>query len=108
MCETYGLAKQGGARFAYSGVRGYHPLVASLADTGELLHSRLRGGNAASGKGAASFVAETISRVRHAGARGRLTLRADNDDQRFTGKGIAIGCVCAVRERQVREKMQAL
>jgi hypothetical protein len=78
VCETYGLAKQGGARFAYSGVRGYHPLVASLADTGELLHTRLRGGNAASGRGAATFVAETISRVRHAGARGRLTLRADS------------------------------
>jgi hypothetical protein len=76
--ETYGLAKQGGARFSYTGVRGYHPLVASLAETGELLHTRLRGGSSASGRGAASFVAETISRVRHAGAAGRLTLRADS------------------------------
>jgi hypothetical protein len=75
--ETYGLQKQGGARFAYSGVRGYHPLLASLAQTGELLHARLRGGSAASGRGAASFVAETITRVRHAGATGALTLRAD-------------------------------
>ncbi|MDP9405209.1 MAG: IS1380 family transposase [Actinomycetota bacterium] len=78
MVETYGLAKQGGAKLSYLGVRGYHPLVASLADTGELLHARLRGGNAASGRGAATFVAETISRVRHAGARGDLTLRADS------------------------------
>jgi tRNA uridine 5-carboxymethylaminomethyl modification enzyme len=38
----------------------------------------------------------------------RLTLRADNADQRLTGKGIAVGCVGAVRERQFREKMQAL
>ena len=76
--ETYGLHKQGGRKFSYLGVRGYHPLIASLADTGELLHARLRGGNANSGKGAASFVAETISRVRHAGARGALTLRADS------------------------------
>ncbi|MDP8977814.1 MAG: IS1380 family transposase, partial [Actinomycetota bacterium] len=76
--ETYGLAKQGGARFSYKGVRGYHPLVASLSDTGELLHTRLRGGNAASGRGAASFVAETIARVPDAGARGGLTLRADS------------------------------
>lgn len=75
--ETYGLAKQGGTGFAYTGVRGYHPLLASLADTGELLHARLRGGTSASGRGAASFVAETISRVRHAGATGGLTLRAD-------------------------------
>jgi hypothetical protein len=77
VCETYGLAKQGGD-FAYTGVRGYHPLIASLADTGELLHSRLRGGNASSGRGAASFIAETISRIRAAGATGKLTLRADS------------------------------
>jgi len=76
--ETYGLAKQGGTGFAYTGVRGYHPLLASLAETGELLHARLRGGSANTGRGAASFVAETISRVRHAGATGRLTLRADS------------------------------
>jgi hypothetical protein len=75
--ETYGLAKQGGG-FAYTGVRGYHPLIASLADTGELLHTRLRGGNAGCGGGAASFIAETVSRVRDAGATGRLTLRADS------------------------------
>ncbi len=78
LCETYGLAKQGAAKFSYQHTRGYHPLVASLADTGELLHTRLRGGNANSGRGAATFVAETLSRVRDAGARGRLTLRADS------------------------------
>lgn len=78
VCETYGVKKQGGAKFSYLGVRGYHPLIASLADTGELLHTRLRGGNATSGRGAGSFVAETISRVRHAGAVGALTLRADS------------------------------
>jgi hypothetical protein len=65
--ETYGLAKQGGG-FAYTGVRGYHPLIASLAQTGEVLHTRLRGGNAGSGRGAATFIAETVSRVRNAAA----------------------------------------
>ena len=30
----------------------------------------------------------------------RLTLRADNADQRLTGRGIALGCVGAVRRRQ--------
>jgi len=59
VCQTYGMAKQGAAKFSYSGVRGYHPLIASLADTGELLHTRLRGGDAASGRGAVTFVAET-------------------------------------------------
>jgi hypothetical protein len=36
VCETYGLAKQGATGFAYTGVRGY-PLIASLAETGELV-----------------------------------------------------------------------
>jgi tRNA uridine 5-carboxymethylaminomethyl modification enzyme len=38
----------------------------------------------------------------------RLTLRADNADQRLTDKGIAIGCVGAERERRHRAKMDAL
>jgi tRNA uridine 5-carboxymethylaminomethyl modification enzyme len=38
----------------------------------------------------------------------RLTLRADNADQRLTRKGIAIGCVGAVRARRHSEKMSAL
>ncbi len=59
--ETYGLTKHGGQRFAYTDVRGYHPLLASLAETGELLHARLRGGSANTGRGAASFIAETTS-----------------------------------------------
>jgi tRNA uridine 5-carboxymethylaminomethyl modification enzyme len=38
----------------------------------------------------------------------RLKLRADNADQRLTGKGIAAGCVGAVRKRQFEAKMTAL
>jgi tRNA uridine 5-carboxymethylaminomethyl modification enzyme len=38
----------------------------------------------------------------------RLTLRADNADQRLTDKGIAIGCVGAVRRKRHVEKMAAL
>jgi tRNA uridine 5-carboxymethylaminomethyl modification enzyme len=38
----------------------------------------------------------------------RLTLRADNADQRLTGKGIAIGCIGNVRQRQFEAKMLAL
>jgi len=37
ICETYGLTKQGGSRFTYTGVRGYHPLLAVVAGTGEVL-----------------------------------------------------------------------
>ena len=35
----------------------------------------------------------------------RLTLRADNADQRLTGKGIELGCVGAERARRHRIKM---
>jgi hypothetical protein len=77
ICETYGLAKQG-AKYAYTGVNGYHPLLASVAASGEVVHSRLRGGNAHTARGAASFLAETFRRLRNAGATGGLTLRADS------------------------------
>jgi tRNA uridine 5-carboxymethylaminomethyl modification enzyme len=38
----------------------------------------------------------------------RLTLRADNADQRLTARGIAIGCVGATRRRRHETKMAAL
>ena len=77
ICEVYGTRKQG-AEFGHTGVRGYHPLLAFAAGTWDLLHGRLRGGSAYTARGAASFVAETIGRVRTAGASGPLTLRADS------------------------------
>ncbi len=40
--------------------------------------SRLRGGSAGAARGAASFLTETISRVRTAGAIRQLTVRADS------------------------------
>ncbi|HUY98744.1 MAG TPA: IS1380 family transposase [Thermomicrobiaceae bacterium] len=78
VCETYGLQKEGGRDFAYTGVRGYHPLLAVAAGTGEVLMARLRGGNANTVRGAAHFLTETIGRVRSAGASGPLTIRADS------------------------------
>jgi Transposase DDE domain group 1 len=77
ICEVYGTRKQGAA-FGHTKVRGYHPLLAFAAGSWDLLHARLRGGNAYTARGAAGFVAETIGRVRAAGASGPLTLRADS------------------------------
>src|SRR5712691_12054869 len=78
ICETYGLAKEGGTRFTHTGVRGYPPLLAVAAGTGDVLMARLRGGNANSGRSAGHFLTETIGRVRAAGANGQLTMRADS------------------------------
>ena len=36
-CETYGLAKQGARHHGYTGKRGYHPLLAIAAGTGDVL-----------------------------------------------------------------------
>ena len=77
ICQIHGYAKQG-ATFGYTRVRGYHPLLATRADTGEMLHVRMRKGSANSGRGAQRFVRETIGRVRRAGATGPIVLRADS------------------------------
>ena len=57
---------------------GYHPLLAVAAGTGDVLMSRLREGRANTVRGAAHFLRETVGRVRHAGATGQLTVRADS------------------------------
>ncbi len=44
ICETYGLAKEGARHHGYTGARGYHPLLAIAAGTGDVLMSRLREG----------------------------------------------------------------
>ena len=78
VCETYGLAKEGARRHNYAGQRGYHPLLAVAAGTGDVLMARLRQGRANTARGAANFLRETVSRVRHGGATGPLTMRADS------------------------------
>ena len=78
VCETFGLLKEGAQRHNYAGQRGYHPLLAVAAVTGEVLMCRLRKGRANTARGAAHFLRETVSRVRRAGATGQLTVRADS------------------------------
>ena len=78
ICETYGLAKEGARHHGYTGKRGYHPLLAVAAGTGDVLMARLREGRANTARGAAHFLRETVGRVRYCGARGQLTMRADS------------------------------
>ncbi len=75
ICEVHGKAKAGAA-YGYTRAFGYHPLLATRADTGEVLHARLRKGS--SQRGHKRFVEELVARVRRAGASGALTLRADS------------------------------
>jgi hypothetical protein len=75
--QVHGRAKQGAA-FGYTKVRGYHPQLATCAQTRQVLMCRLRGGSTGAARGAKSFLTETVSRGRHAGARGQLTVRADS------------------------------
>lgn len=75
--EIYGHEKQG-AGFGYTKKRGYHPLLASRAGTGEVLHIRLRKGKANSSRGVLRFAEELIARVARAGAGGEKLLRADS------------------------------
>jgi hypothetical protein len=75
--EVYGYDKQG-AGYGYTHKRGYHPILATRAQTGEVLHIRARTGSANTSRGALRFVEELIARVARAGATGPKLLRADS------------------------------
>jgi Transposase DDE domain group 1 len=77
VCEVHGDHKQGAA-YGSTRTLGYHPLVASRADSGEVLHARQRTGRANTARGTARFVDELAARVRRAGASGELTMRMDS------------------------------
>ena len=89
ICETYGLAKEGARHHGYTGARGYHPLLAVAAGAGDALMARLREGRANTARGAAHFLRETVGRVRYAGAKGQLTMRADSG---FYTHGVVSAC----------------
>ena len=56
ICETYGLAKEGARHHGYTGKRGYHPLLAIAAGTGDVLMSRLREGRANTARAASHCI----------------------------------------------------
>ncbi|HTX12424.1 MAG TPA: IS1380 family transposase [Solirubrobacteraceae bacterium] len=75
--EVCGRLKQGAA-YGYTKVLGYHPILATRADTREVLHIRLRTGSANTSKGMLRFTDELIARANRAGATGVKLLRADS------------------------------
>ena len=77
LVATGGECKQG-IDIAYDGTWGYHPLIVSLANTGEVLRIVNRSGNRPSHEGAAAELDACIALCRGAGFR-RVLLRGDTD-----------------------------
>jgi len=75
--ETSGECKQG-MDISYDGRWGYHPLLLSLAETGEPLRIVNRSGNRPSHEGAAAECDGVIAQLRAAGFR-NILLRGDTD-----------------------------
>ena len=74
---TTGECKQG-MEYSYKRIWGYHPLLLTLANTGEVLYLFNRPGNRPSHEGADAYLSDAIDLVRRAGFR-KVLLRGDTD-----------------------------
>ena len=77
LVETTGQCKKG-MDIAYNGVWGYHPLVVTLANTGEVLRIVNRSGNRPSHEGAADALDQALATCFRGGFR-KVLMRGDTD-----------------------------
>ena len=70
--------KKRGARHGHTRQLGYHPIFATSASSGDVIHARLRHGAANTQYGAVRFFCEAIARCRRAGHQGEFLVRADS------------------------------
>jgi len=108
--RVYGHAKQGAA-FGHTKIQGKHLLVRGLNALAATISTpvaapviaatRLRGGSAASARGAASFATASVATARNAGCSGTLVARADSAfySAAFTGAVRRAGAFFSVTVR---------
>ena len=100
ICPVCGKAKHG-AGYGHTNELGYHPLVATRAGSGELLHVRMRKGSANTQRGARRFISELVARLRRAGATGELVMRFDSgfwsNATIATLEGLGVGYTMGIR-----------
>jgi hypothetical protein len=77
VAPTYGRQKQD-ADFAYNGQWGFHPLIVSLANTGEILDTVQRPGNVHSATGAADSLERVLPLAFRRYGFGNLLVRGDS------------------------------
>jgi hypothetical protein len=112
ICEVHGHVKQGAA-YGYTKVLGYHPLLATRADTGEVLHARLRKGSANTARGIMRFVDELLARLDRAGGGDAVIVRADSGFYqhkllaRFSKAGVGFSVTIPLR-KPVRAAIDAI
>jgi len=109
VCEVHGYHKQGAA-YGHTRQLGLHPLLATRAETGEILHARQRKGSANTARGAIRFISELMARVRRAGATGALTVRADSGfwSDRLTGTCKRLQVAFSITVRQIPQVKEAI